>query len=240
MLKVKKRILGKKRVEFYLNEVPKEIRKETWHAVNQAGWAMFAAIRANASRTDYSLKELDTTGPYGMNNPFAKKHGSIQSQKLAMRSSDWLKKPWMVHKRSGDFLDSIVVVRNNVGSRGKSIQMMSGKRIFTKSKRMAFRIKYAYKSPHVRKVVTGTKTAMLPRNVIGETYAYLKKPLKKALTSEVVNRIKRNKTFSKVSKGSGVAGSFQSSGASGPSGASGSSGALDRFTQFAVMGGVGL
>lgn len=213
MLKVKKRILGKRRVEFYLNNVPKEVKKETWYAVSQAGNSMFAAIRSNASRNDYTLKQLDTKGPYGMDNPFAKRHGSIQSQKLALKSSDWVKKPWMVHSRSGDFLDSIVAVRK-----------MKGK---FKASRMAFRIKYSYKSRHVRRVVTGTKTAMLPRNVIGETYAYLKKPLQKALKRGVSDRIKNNKLFSQVSKDG------RRSGSSG-------SGALDRFTQIAVMGGIGL
>lgn len=213
MIKVKKRILGQRRVEFYLNNVPKEVKKETWAAVSQAGEAMFETIRSNASRRDYTLKELDTKGPYGMDNPFAKRHGSIQSRKLALRSSDWIKKPWMVHTRSGDFLDSIVAVRK-----------MEGK---FKSNRMAFRIKYAYKSRHVRRVVTGTKTAMLPRNVIGETYAYLKKPLKKALTRGVSDRIRNNRLFSQVSKDG------RRSGSSG-------SGALDRFTQVAVMGGIGL
>ena len=129
--------------------------------VAQAGEAIYEQVIANASRPkeEHTYKDLKALG-----HPFASRHKSIEGSSLG---GDWVSKPWMIHKREGNFVKNIV---RKMKTDGKN--------------RVTYRISYRYGNPNVRRIVKGT-TVMLPRNVIGETYAYLKKPLKAGIAKQL-------------------------------------------------------
>ena len=163
MLKVKKRLTGKSKrsIELYINNLEKNQIQLAGSLVAQAGEAMYDQVIANASRPkeEHTYKDLASLG-----HPFAVKHKSIQGNSLG---GDWVSRPWMVHKREGNFVKNIV---RKMKTDGK--------------KRVTYRISYQYKNPNVRRIVRGT-SVMLPRNVIGETYSYIKKPLKAEIAKQL-------------------------------------------------------
>lgn len=174
MLKVKKRLTGKSKrsIELYINNLEENQKQLAASLVAQAGEAMYEQVIANASRPkeEHTYKNLSAIG-----HPFALRHKSIQGSSLG---GDWVSKPWMVHKREGNFVKNIV---RKMKTDGK--------------KRVTYRISYRYGNPNVRRIVRGTQV-MLPRNVIGETYAYLKKPLK----SEIAKQLRHGSLSGKKSQ----------------------------------------
>lgn len=173
MLKVQKRLTGKSKrsIEFYINKLDKDLTQLAVDSVSQAGDFMYKKVIANASRKDYTLSQLK-----GLNHPFAKRHGQIMGSSLG---GDFVSKPWMVHKREGNFVKNIYKVVKTGG----------------KNNRTTYRISYNYGNPNVRRIVRGTQV-MEPRNVIGETYNFNKKKL----VSSAKKELSKVRNFSKSSK----------------------------------------
>ena len=185
MIQARMRLSGKRVIESFLDKVPEESRKLAWEAVKETGQEIYAQVIANASRRDHTLADLKS-----QNHPFARRHGSIQTAKLG---GDWATKPWMVHKREGRFVKNIVTLEKNVGGK------------------MIFRIKYLYKHKNVRRIVTG-KGGTFPRNVIGETYALMRRNAKtdpkKILKKKAKEKFDKSSVFAPYREGGSAGSSF--------------------------------
>lgn len=115
----------------------KAVRAE---AVRAAGDILLARVRANASRTDYSLDDLAE-----MDHPYARRHGTIQTGPLG---GAYAQRPYMVQKRSGTLL-SAIVGKPSASGQGYEVQARPV-------------------APHVQYVIQGTRV-MLPRDVVQGT-----------------------------------------------------------------------
>lgn len=111
-------------------------------AVTAAGAVLKTAVKKNLSRNDFSINQLAA-----LDHPFAKRHGSIQSNKLG---GSWQRRPYMAHKRSGKLHDSIYGRR--VSGSGATYEVGAD----------------IGKARHIKYVIEGT-TIMLPRDVIYRT-----------------------------------------------------------------------
>ena len=119
-------------------------RQAAKEALQAAGHVWRMAITTNASRSDMSLWQLEAAG-----HPFAKRHPKIMGSRIG---SMWVRKPYMVHRRSGGFLNSI---------RGKLTNTSGGK--------PAYEVRIQATQKYQEYVITGTKTKMHSRNLLWDT-----------------------------------------------------------------------
>lgn len=109
--------------------------------INAAGVVLLHRVKVNASRTDHTLEDLRRLG-----HPYARRHGQIRTSALG---PDFVKRPYLVHKRSGSFQGSF------------SGKMVGGSN-------PAFDVSARPTVPWVRYVILGTRV-MLPRDIIWQT-----------------------------------------------------------------------
>lgn len=111
-------------------------------ALKAAGETLLYRVRQNASRTDNTEEDLARK-----DHPYARRHGVIQASKLGPA---FVKRPYMVHTRSGAFLAA-----------------MQGGATGTDSK-PSFDVHAVNSVPWVKYVILGTRV-MLPRDIIWNT-----------------------------------------------------------------------
>jgi len=106
-------------------------------ALLAAGQAYKGEVRRRIGMTCHTLQDLAD-----LNHPYAKRHGTIQIHR---------RKPWQVHKQSGQMLSAL---------RGRP---------YTQGYDTGYEVTFDYRAaPHALFVISGTRV-MLPRDVLWET-----------------------------------------------------------------------
>ena len=113
------------------------VRKVIGPAIIAGGRSYKTEVRRRINLRDHNQKDLDR-----MDNPYAKRHGSIRVHR---------KKPWQVHSQSQRMLNAL---------QGRPITIGNAQ---------GFEVTFDYNAaPHARMVIMGTKI-MLPRDVLWRT-----------------------------------------------------------------------
>lgn len=134
-------------------------------ALEAGGEEMFRQIRKHVSRRDHTLQDLARKG-----HPYARRHGAIQTRALG---GAFVKRPWLVHKQSGDMLKAM---------RGFATHAHGGPPGY----QVDFYGPNLEGQQHAENVILGTKV-MLPRDPLWE--AVQEKSMRTAVYRAIVKRL---------------------------------------------------